>query len=142
MINIKNITTVLAALIENDKGQFLLARRKSHLSNAGKWEFPGGKLNTFEDSETCLKREIREELGLNIKVDKLFYQLKFSYPDKTIFLMAYRCVYLSGKIKYVDHDIIRWVNVAKITDYELSEADIPIAKQLQAVYQNERIDRD
>jgi 8-oxo-dGTP diphosphatase len=142
MMDTKGKTTVLAAIIENDKGKFLLACRKLHLSNGGKWEFPGGKLNSTEDPETCLKREINEELGVNIRVDNFFYQSKHSCPQKSIFLIAYRCVYLSGKIKYVDHDRIEWVDARKITGYDLSEADIPIAKKLQSVYQNEKIDYD
>ena len=82
---------VLAALIENPKGEFLIARRRSDLSDGGKWEFPGGKLRYSETPEECLRREIKEELGLDIIVRNPFQIINQSYPEKSILLIGYLC---------------------------------------------------
>ena len=71
---------VTAAVIEKD-GKILIARRKRDDSQAGKWEFPGGKLEAGETPEACLKRELREELGIETEVGAFFCSSRFVYPQ-------------------------------------------------------------
>ncbi|OPX32663.1 hypothetical protein B1H10_07255 [candidate division KSB1 bacterium 4484_188] len=115
-----HIIPVLAGIIFNRKNQVLLAQRKSGLSREMKWEFPGGKLKVGESPEECLRREIGEELGIDITVKQI----------RNILLLSYFCEYNSGEFRLSDHREVRWVPVAEIPELELSEADIPIAKKL------------
>ena len=125
---------VLAALIKNGKGQFLIARRKEVLSNGGKWEFPGGKLRFSETPEECLRREIKEELGMDIVVLNPFQLVNQSLSDKSILLIAYHCDYKGGKIKLKDHDQIKWIDPGSFAEHDLSDPDKPIAQKLTGVY--------
>lgn len=125
---------VLAALIENKNGEFLIAKRKSSLSNGGKWEFPGGKLKLSETPEECLRREIEEELGMDIIIQCPFQIVNQQYPDRSILLIAFMCENNGGELRLRDHDQINWVNPNFLLDYELSEPDKPIAQRLTELY--------
>ncbi len=125
---------VLAALIKNEKGEFLIAQRKTALSNGGKWEFPGGKLLIPETPEECLIREIKEELGFDIIVLNPFQLVNQSYPDRSILLIAYLCRYQGGQLRLRDHDQIAWVSPHLLMNHDLSEPDKPIAKKLNEIY--------
>jgi len=124
------IIPVLAALIKNKKGEFLIARRKVALSNGGKWEFPGGKLLANETPEECLAREIKEEMGIDVEVLNPFHIVNHPSQAKSILLMAYLCNYNSGEIELRDHDRIVWVIPDHAIKYDLSDPDKPIAKKL------------
>ncbi len=125
-----NIIPVLAAIILNEKGQVLLAQRKPGLSQALKWEFPGGKLKAGETPADCLKREIREELGLEIEIRRIFGAVNHSYSDKNIVLIAYFAELISGDMRLKDHQQVKWVDIDDLNEYELSPADIPFVDLL------------
>ncbi|NOX36306.1 MAG: (deoxy)nucleoside triphosphate pyrophosphohydrolase [Calditrichaeota bacterium] len=130
----ETIVPVLAGIIENADGRILLTRRKPHLSNAGKWEFPGGKLRPGEQPPACLQRELREELGIDVRVNDPFEIVNFTYDRGHILLIAYRCQYRGGTIRMVDHDRYEWVRPEDLLKYDLSAADIPIAQKLVAIH--------
>lgn len=125
---------VLAALIKNENGEFLIAKRKMRLSNGGKWEFPGGKLRFSESPEDCLRREIKEELGMDIIVLSPFQIVNQSFSDKSILLIAYICNYEGGELSLKDHDQIRWLKPNLLTAQELTEPDNPIAIRLAEIH--------
>lgn len=125
------ITPVLAAIILNDRKEVLIARRKSHLSNSGKWEFPGGKLLPNESPEECLTREIEEEININIEVIRPYHLVNFTYSDQTILLITYICRFMKGRWHLTDHDKILWVNIEQLREYDFSAADIDIINRLQ-----------
>src|ERR1041384_7980930 len=87
---------VAAALIFHN-GKLLITQRRpdDHLPNL--WEFPGGKVEPGETFKHCLAREIREELGIEIKVGQLVEDLTHSYPDKTVRLCFFNCELLLGE---------------------------------------------
>lgn len=124
---------VLAALIKNDKEEYLIAKRKAILSNGGKWEFPGGKLLAGEVLEECLKREIKEELGIEIIVKDPFQIVNQQFQERSILLISYLCEYVSGEIFLKDHDRIEWIKPDLIINYDLSEPDKPIASKLKSL---------
>ena len=126
------IVPVVAAIILNQQGQVLIARRKRHLGNGGKWEFPGGKLGAGEPPEICIQREIREEMGIAISVEKIFHAVNVKYPDFNILLLAYFCTIRGGEWDLQDHDEIRWVSVTELSSFDLSGADVELAKVLAA----------
>src|SRR5580698_8689421 len=81
---------VSAALIFRDK-KLLVAQRHANAHLGGLWEFPGGKREAGETFEQCLVREIREELGIEISVGKLFEEITHAYPEKTVCLKFFTC---------------------------------------------------
>lgn len=123
------VTPVTAAILEQD-GKVLIARRSPGQKQAGLWEFPGGKLEAGETPEQCLERELTEELGLKIEVGPFFAENLYAYKSGTIRLMAYRARVWGGQLSLAVHSEIRWVSPAELLQYELSPADVKIAKLL------------
>ncbi len=121
--------TVTCAVIEKD-GKILIARRKNQGHFANKWEFPGGKLESGETSEQCLQRELFEELGIEARVGQFIGASTFTYDHAAITLLAFKCLHVSGELTLHEHEEIRWVAAAELTDYDFPEADIPIVKLL------------
>ncbi|HTZ41268.1 MAG TPA: alpha/beta fold hydrolase, partial [Syntrophales bacterium] len=111
----------------------LIARRKRGHRLAGKWEFPGGKLEEGETPEECLRREMMEEFGVDVTVGEFVGRSHHIYPHGAIDLLAYRVTYLNGIYQLHDHEEIRWVYPADLADHDFSEADIPIARLLHGL---------
>ncbi len=124
------IIPVLAAIISNAQNEILIAQRKPGLGNAGKWEFPGGKIKIGESPETGLKREIMEEMGAEIEVICPYHIVNHAIDQRSILLLAYLAV-LRDEIKYMnDHSDIQWVKIPQLLTFDLAEADIPVAQRL------------
>ncbi|MBP2636553.1 MAG: ADP-ribose pyrophosphatase [Firmicutes bacterium] len=121
---------VIAAVIQ-DKGTILIARRPIGDKLAGKWEFPGGKVEVGETPEECLRREIKEEVNIEISVSDFFGESIYEYPNRTIQLKAYWCTWLSGEIELNSHDTIEWVDIACLSDYDFAPADLPFVDKLR-----------
>lgn len=121
--------SVTCAIIERD-GKILIARRGEGQKLAGKWEFPGGKVEDGESPEECLKRELVEEFGIQVKVEEFITSNKHHYDHISIELLAFHTKYISGTFTLTDHDEIKWVQPADLLDYDLAEADIPIAREV------------
>jgi 8-oxo-dGTP diphosphatase len=121
--------SVTAAVIEKD-GKVLIARRKRPFLGYY-WEFPGGKLENNETLEECLKREIREELDIEIEVGPLVSLNKHVLNcQSAITLYAYRVQYTSGEIKLNDHEEIKWVSPEDLLKYDFPDPDLLIAKEV------------
>lgn len=132
--------TVVAALINKDN-KFLIAKRSTGSKELiGKWEFPGGKVETNENEMDAIEREIKEEFELNIKAKKFLTNNIYKYPSKEIDLRLYDCEYISGSFKLHDHSDYKFVDKTEITNYDLCPADIPLANYIQNHLTNE-IDR-
>ncbi len=121
---------VTAAIIINDD-RVLITRRACGKHLAGYWEFPGGKLDIGETEEECLAREIKEELDVDVEIVRFFMENKHQYNDKNIFLKAYVCKHLRGKIILKDHDKKAWVTIGELGSYKFSPADIPFIDKLR-----------
>jgi 8-oxo-dGTP diphosphatase len=121
---------VVAAVIEND-GKILIARRKKGMYYEHKWEFPGGKVEAGETREACLRRELKEELGIDAAIGEFVGEGRHAFGCcGAIELKAYRASWLSGDFHLVDHDEIRWVLPSELADYDFPEADKPILRKL------------
>ena len=120
--------TVSAALLEID-GKILIARRKADDHQAGKWEFPGGTLESDETPQDCLEREMYEEFGITVVVGRFFGESVYYYDHGAIRLMAYRAVWESGKMIINDHADVRWVPPEQMAEYDFAPADMPLVKK-------------
>ena len=127
---------VTAAIIKNKKGEYLITQRKPGAHNGLRWEFPGGKLELGETPEDCLKREIKEELGIDIEVKDVFDVSSFVYEKKEadkiikkhIVLVAYHCEY-HGPEDGIKKDGINNYAWASIDDFKNKKYDITEADQ-------------
>lgn len=121
---------VAAAIIENAQGEVLIARRRPDKSQGGLWEFPGGKLEEDESVEVCLRRELQEEMNIEIEPYAYFATNEHDYGTVQIRLIAYKARFIRGEIQLVDHDAYRWVNVADLKRNEFAPEDIPFVERL------------
>jgi len=126
--------TVVTALLEDDKGCFLLAQRPDHKSMAFLWEFPGGKLEMGESPQEALVRELSEEL--DIQVSQLacepFTSLTFPYPDFQLIMLVYLCTEWTGVPRSKEgQGGIEWVAPQDLHHYPMPEADKPLVVLLQ-----------
>ena len=122
---------VVTAAIIRKKDKILLAQREEHSKHSLKWEFPGGKLEDGESPENCLKREIREELNLDIDVKDIFKVVYHEYTDRAILLLCYLCDALEGEVLTLECNDFRWVAIEEIQKYSIVEADIAIVEKIE-----------
>ena len=121
---------VAAAIIENEQGQILIARRREGKSQAGMWEFPGGKLEPKESLEECLKRELAEEMQIEIEPYQWYGENDHCYGKTQIRLIAYKARYKSGTIHLIDHDEVCWIDVQELSNYTFAPADVKFVDML------------
>ncbi len=115
------MTDVVAGCIFKDN-RFLLARRKFGKFK-GKWEFPGGKRKSDETLQEALKREILEELFVEIEVLNKIGENSFYISDNRYILHLFKCLYIEGSFVLTDHDKIEWINANDLSDFDLMPAD-------------------
>ena len=120
-----------AIIIRNNK--ILITQRAPGQNLAGKWEFPGGKIELGEAPQQCLKREIQEELDIEIEVSDFFAESIYTYQSGTIKLMAFWCRWFSGDFNLHVHSKLAWVNRHEIELYDFAPADIPLVEKLKEV---------
>lgn len=125
----KIIKDVCGALIEK-KGRFLIAKRKQEDTFSGLWEFPGGSVEAGESKKACLKREIKEELGIDIKVGSLLYTFEDEIPGLKINVFLFGCRIKKGTPKPFDCQEIRWVGLSQLRRFRLAQADKKILNWL------------
>jgi len=122
---------VVCAVIENERGEVLAARRPAHKALGGKWEFPGGKLHHGETPWQALQREIREELQVEIAIVAALTPVTHAYPGFQIRLIPFRARIISGDPVAVEHTELRWVKPGEPGTLDWAEADIPVLLQLE-----------
>ncbi|MDA8106032.1 MAG: (deoxy)nucleoside triphosphate pyrophosphohydrolase [Nitrospiraceae bacterium] len=121
---------VACAIIENG-GKVLTTQRSSAMSLPLKWEFPGGKIEPGELPEDCLRRELIEELGLYISVDRALPPHTHSYHDFTVTLYPFVCTIASGDMILHEHAAFAWVSPEKLQPLDWAEADLPVIDDYQ-----------
>ncbi len=115
-------------------GLVLIAQRREGDFLGGKWEFPGGKRDPGETAEECLKRELREELAIEVEVRELVDVVSHLYPERAveIRLHFFRCTWVSGEPQLIECQNLAWVNAGQLADYNFPEADGQILEKLRS----------
>lgn len=126
------VFVVAAALIDAD-GRVLLARRPPGKAMAGLWEFPGGKVAPGETPEAALVRELKEELGIDTRTSCLapIAFASHAYPDFHLLMPLYALRQWQGHPQALWHDALAWAPRARLRDYAMPPADIPLLPQLE-----------
>lgn len=125
---------VTCAIIE-DNNKVLCAQRSQQMNLPLKWEFPGGKVEDNEQFENCLKREIKEELGVTINILEKLPANRHNYAGKLIELIPFRCELSTFQIELREHSQIKWLPIEQLLVLDWAEADIPIVKNYIQKYQ-------
>jgi 8-oxo-dGTP diphosphatase len=120
---------VTAAVIRRD-GAYLVTRRPGGVHLEGFWEFPGGKCEPGEDHETCLRREIEEELGVDVRVGRKIFEVAHEYADRTVELHFFDCVVLGEPVARLAQEM-RWVLPGDLAALEFPPADAELIKLLE-----------
>jgi mutator protein MutT len=113
---------VAAGLIPKD-GTILIARRPAGTHLAGLWEFPGGKKEEGETLLECLEREIREELGITVKAERLLCMVEHEYESKSISLHLFQCSSPNEDPSPLGCDALEWVRPEELDRYPMPPAD-------------------
>jgi len=118
---------VACAIVER-AGLVLATRKRPGVSMAGKWEFPGGKIEPGENAEACVVRELREELGLEVRVVSALPVTVHRYPDFEITLHPFVCS-ADGRERFLeDHDEARWEKPECLPGLDWAAADVPVLR--------------
>jgi len=129
---IKPVLTVVAVALVDTDGRVLLAQRPEGKPMAGLWEFPGGKMQDGESPEEALIRELREELGINVKQACLAPLTFASHEYEKFFLLMplFVCRRWEGTATAQEGQELAWVHPTRLRDYPMPPADVPLIPTL------------
>ncbi len=125
------IVEVVAGLIRDAAGRYLITRRRQGTHLEGLWEFPGGKREADETLEASLGRELSEELGATFSVSERVETVRWPYPEKTVVLHFFRCEVVAGAIEPREGQGMRWVAPADLRRYDFPPADAALLARLE-----------
>ena len=117
------------ALIERG-GRYLVCRRKAGAFLGGYWEFPGGKRRAGESWAACLRRELREELGVTVKGARPVQTFRHRYRDRAILFKVFRCAIARGVPRPLEAQALRWVPARRLRRYRFPPANRPLVERL------------
>ena len=122
---------VVAGIIENNGKILCMQRDKGKYDYVSfKWEFPGGKIEEGETNEQALKRELLEEMDLEVDVENHFCDVQYTYPDFKITMFCYKCNTKDLDFKLNVHKDYKWLKKSELNIIDWAPADVPIVKKL------------
>ena len=121
---------VVAAILHRDGAYF--ATQRGYGEFEGMWEFPGGKIEPGESRDIALKREIQEELGVDIVIEDLICTTEYDYPSFHLTMHCYLCSIASGEIELREHKSARWLTTETLNNVEWLPADKELLEKLRA----------
>jgi len=113
--------------------QLLITQRLADDTLGGYWEFPGGKVDPGEELKAALKRELREEVGVETEIGEEIHRIVHPYPDRDVRLYFFDAQIISGEPQKLEVADLRWVRVEELMDFQFPEADRPLIDQLRGV---------
>ena len=123
----KTIRVVAAVIKDGDK---IFATERGYGDFKGGWEFPGGKIEAGETPQEALKREIKEELDVDIEVHDLIDTVEYDYPEFHLSMDCFWCEIINGELVLKEHQAARWLTKEKINDVEWLPADIELVNKI------------
>jgi mutator protein MutT len=123
------VIDVSAGLVFRD-GRLLISQRRAQDHLGGLWEFPGGKRHEGESDEDCLRRELREELDIEVTVGALVETITHEYPTKAVCLKFFRCAWLRNEPRAIGCQAFAWVTRDELARYKFPEADQRLLERL------------
>ena len=123
------MTIVVAAAIVEDRGRYFLTRRLKGVHLEGLWEFPGGKIEPGESLADGLRRELREELGIEVAVGEEVFAVTHDYEDRRVELHFLACTLLDTPVPLLGQEM-RWVPRNELRSLEFPRADEELIRVL------------
>ncbi len=122
---------VAAGILRNEGGQVLITERTEAGPFYGLWEFPGGKIHAGEAATAALKRELLEELGIEVTAVEPFMNLTHEYPDRIVELEFFVVPAWRGEPAGLEGQSLRWVDISDLKPDELLPADVQVISALR-----------
>jgi 8-oxo-dGTP diphosphatase len=126
----KSIEVVAAIIYHKDKILCVQRGENKYPYISNKFEFPGGKLENGETKTEAIKREILEELNMDIDIQEEFLTVKHEYPDFKITMHSFKCICKSQELKLTEHISMEWLSINELRKLDWAAADIPIVNKL------------
>ena len=120
---------VVAAIIKNEDK--ILATKRGYGEFINMWEFPGGKIESGETKKQALVREIKEELNIEINVDKFALDIEYQYPNFYLFMSCFMCSIKEGSIEFLEHNDGKWITKEELNTLNWLPADIDAVNYLK-----------
>lgn len=120
---------VVAAIIQKENK--ILATKRGYGEFINMWEFPGGKIESGETKEQALVREIKEELNIEISVDKFAIDIEYQYPNFYLFMSCFMCSIKEGSIEFLEHNGGKWITKEELNTLNWLPADIDAVNYLK-----------
>lgn len=120
---------VVAAIIQKENK--ILATKRGYGEFINMWEFPGGKIEPGETKEEALIREIKEELNIEISVDKFAIDIEYQYPNFYLFMSCFMCSIKEGSIELLEHNDGKWITKEELNTLNWLLADIDAVNYLK-----------
>jgi 8-oxo-dGTP diphosphatase len=132
------LRVVAAALCRRDAAgvsEVLIAQRPSGKWQAGRWEFPGGKIEPGESEEAAVRRELAEELGITVRDVRAVDVFRHDYADRSVEIGLWIVTAFDGEPQGLDEQALRWVTLDELHACDLLEADLPMIGSLHKALQ-------
>ena len=128
---------VVAALVRQEppveEGRILMSRRRADQAMPNLWEFPGGKVEPGEHPEAALIREVREELGCDLAIDRVAEVVFHAYEAFDLYMLVYAGRIVGGEPQAIQVAEVAWVEAERLPELDLLPADYPLARKLAAI---------
>ncbi|MDO5335329.1 MAG: (deoxy)nucleoside triphosphate pyrophosphohydrolase [Coriobacteriia bacterium] len=124
----KSIEVAAAIIQENGR---ILATQRGYGNYEGYWEFPGGKLEPGESGEQAVVRELEEEMGAEVAVDRHVISVEYDYPEFHLLMHCYLCHVVQGELKLLEHHAAKWLAADQLDSVKWLGADIEVLEAIK-----------
>ena len=130
----KTIRVVAAVIADDlDHPTKILATERGYGEFKGQWEFPGGKIEKGETPEEAIRREIREELEVEIEVGPLLGTIEYDYPNFHLSMDCFICTILKGNLTLLEHESAKWLSKETLDSVDWLPADLGLIAKLKKI---------
>lgn len=123
---------ITAGIIIKDN-KVLIGQRRFEDKFGGKWEFPGGKLESSELPEDCIIRELKEELDIDVKFFEHFISYIYEVASIRLVVHSFLIKEFTGAFKISEHELVKWIEISELKNYDFLDADREIINKLVTV---------